>query len=463
MDRITAPCAQLASLEAGDPLCGALLESRQRWRDLVTLAADLAFETDASGRFTFITPDPALGWAGGMLLRQPAELLLADGGTGFNPFRPSAAFRRRRAWLKRADGGAACLAFASAPLVDDRGRIVGARGIALDVTEQEGREGQVAAALRYSEVIDHILCRMREEVLAPRMMAGVLDALVKALGAEGAAVIDTVGEGAGPAVLHHAGGDPSVVLGSLFAMLKANPDSPVHGYATDATPVLVCPCQSQSAAGTGLGLWRNPGSRGWDAEDRILASSAASIILVVLEHEAIQREMAKQARTDPLTGLLNRRAFLDEMARQIERLDREGLPGTLMFADLDNFKPLNDHFGHEAGDEALRRVAKLLRDIVRPTDLVARFGGDEFAVWLNGADHLTTAERAEMLRVQTPLLLESLTGGNGPSLSMSIGIAPRIAGGGEAIDALMRRADQAMYEVKRHGRGHWRVAHGSEE
>ena len=216
MDRITAPCAQLASLEAGDPLCGALLESRQRWRDLVTLAADLAFETDASGRFTFITPDPALGWAGGTLLRQPAELLLADGGTGFNPFRPSAVFRRRRAWLKRADGGAACLAFASAPLVDDRGRIVGARGIALDVTEQEGREGQVAAALRYSEVIDHILCRMREEVLAPRMMAVVLDALVKALGAEGAAVIDIVGEGAGPAVLHHAGGDPSVVLGGLL-------------------------------------------------------------------------------------------------------------------------------------------------------------------------------------------------------------------------------------------------------
>jgi diguanylate cyclase (GGDEF)-like protein len=95
---------------------------------------------------------------------------------------------------------------------------------------------------------------------------------------------------------------------------------------------------------------------------------------MVLEHEAIQREMAKQARTDPLTGLLNRRAFIEEMARQIDRLDREGLPGKLMFADLDNFKPLNDGLGHEAGDEALRRVAKLLRDTVRPTDLVARLG-----------------------------------------------------------------------------------------
>jgi diguanylate cyclase (GGDEF)-like protein len=140
-----------------------------------------------------------------------------------------------------------------------------------------------------------------------------------------------------------------------------------------------------------------------------------------------------------------------------------GLPGTLMFADLDNFKPLNDGLGHEAGDEALRRVAKLLRDTVRPTDLVARLGGDEFAVWLNGADHLTTAERAEMLRVQTPRLLDSVTGGHGPALGMSIGIAPRAAGGGEEINSLIRRADQAMYEVKRQGRGHWRVAHESAE
>ena len=63
---------------------------------------------------------------------------------------------------------------------------------------------------------------------------------------------------------------------------------------------------------------------------------------MVLEHEAIQQEMARQARTDPLTGLLNRRAFLEEMARHIDRLDREDQPGTLMFADLDYFKPVND-------------------------------------------------------------------------------------------------------------------------
>ena len=78
---------------------------------------------------------------------------------------------------------------------------------------------------------------------------------------------------------------------------------------------------------------------------------------MVLEHEAIQGEMERQARTDPLTGLMNRRAFLEDLVRHAERLDREELPGTLMFADLDNFKTVNDRLGHEIGDQVLQCTA----------------------------------------------------------------------------------------------------------
>ena len=101
-----------------------------------------------------------------------------------------------------------------------------------------------------------------------------------------------------------------------------------------------------------------PGSRGWDSEDKLLIGASASLIRMVLEHEAIQLEMARQAKTDPLTGLHNRRAFLEEMTRHIDRLDREEQPGTLLFADLDYFKPVNDRLGHEAGDEVLVRTAQ---------------------------------------------------------------------------------------------------------
>ena len=106
----------------------------------------------------------------------------------------------------------------------------------------------------------------------------------------------------------------------------------------------------------------------------------------------------------------------------------------------------------------LVRTANILRSTVRPSDLVARLGGDEFALWLNGADHMTAAERAEYLCTEVPNALREIARDGGPTPTMSIGIATREAGSEEPIDCLLRRADHAMYEVKRAGRGHWHVA-----
>jgi diguanylate cyclase (GGDEF)-like protein len=129
-----------------------------------------------------------------------------------------------------------------------------------------------------------------------------------------------------------------------------------------------------------------------------------------------------------------------------------------VFIDLDNFKGLNDDRGHDVGDEAICIAAGLLRQTVRPSDLVARFGGDEFALWLDGADELAAAERAENLCTAAPSALAHLCAGLATPLSMSIGIATRWAGCDEDVETLINRADQAMYEVKRSGRGHWRVS-----
>ena len=443
---------------AADRLRDALLDSRQRWRDLVIQAADFAFETDEWGRFAFVVPDPALGWSASTLVGQPAELLLADGveRSSFNPFRTTVAVRRRRAWLKRGDGGVAGLLFAAAPLPDALGRVVGARGIGLDVTEYDGQEAQVAAALRRGEVLDHILWRMGQEVLAPRMMRGALDALVNALGAEGAGVVLVPADAGAARLAHQAGGGGAAILDAAAALLQRGAAGPSSN--ADGRRILVATCQPRFGDPAGLVVWRATGARPWDNEDRLLLGAAANLVRFVLEHEAIQREMARQARTDSLTGLLNRRAFMEEIERCAERLDREEMPGTLMFVDLDNFKVVNDEQGHEMGDQVLMHLAMLLRNVVRPTDLVARLGGDEFAVWLNGADHMTAAERAEQLRLEVPREMAELTGNAELRLGVSIGIATRSPGRHERIDNLLRRADMAMYEVKHQGRGHWRVS-----
>jgi diguanylate cyclase (GGDEF)-like protein/PAS domain S-box-containing protein len=443
------------------PLRNALLDSRQRWRDLVDMAADFAFETDAQGRFTFVMPDPVLGWSAMTLLGQPAELLLAgltETG-GFNPFRATRPIRRHRAWLKRQDGSLACVALAVAPLLDGKGRQIGVRGLGIDVTEQDTAEAQVAAMLRRSEVLDHILTVMRKELAPASLMRAALEALANALGAEGAVVISANEPGAEPTITHRAGTDGAAVLATAVVLLQAGSDSPVQGATDDARPVLVCTCNTRVGAKAGLVLWRAAGARPWDLDDRLLAGAATLVVRVVLEQEVMQNEMALQARTDGLTGLLNRRAFLEELPRHLDRLDREDECGTLMYVDLDNFKPVNDQLGHHVGDQVLGMAAQMLRKLVRPTDLVARLGGDEFAVWMNGADHMTAAERAEHLRVHAPGALAELAPGLDLPLSMSIGIASRAVGSSESIDSMMRRADMAMYAVKRGGRGHWRVSH----
>jgi diguanylate cyclase (GGDEF)-like protein len=455
--------------EAGAPLRDALLDSRQRWRDFVLLAADLAFETDAQGRLTFIVPEPALGWEVGLLLGQPGTMLLAAAqpGAGFNPFQPHDGKRRGRAWLRRGDGKTICLNFTTAPLFDPAGRLVGTRGLAQDASEAEERENRNAAALRRGEVLDQILWCVRQEVLAPRMMRAALTALIAASGAAGAVVvemqIDAPGGDGGRGVLHETGADATPVLDTAFAALQSGALDASCVTARDGSSVLVCPCVTRFGARTGLVLWRNAGSRRWQVDELSLVSAVSGIVRMLLEQEAVQHDMAQQARTDPLTGLLNRRAFVEEVGRRIDRLEREQLPGALMYVDLDHFKALNDRLGHEAGDEALCLAAALLRATVRPADLVARLGGDEFALWLDGADELAAAERAEGLRLRVPHALGALRSGQPLDLTMSIGIVSRWPGGEPDLELLMHAADRAMYEVKREGRGFWRVGRRESE
>jgi diguanylate cyclase (GGDEF)-like protein len=438
----------------------ALLESRGRWRDLATLAVDLAFEIDDTGCFSFVFPETALGWPAAALLGKPAERVLAVGRRepGFNPFRPIAQHQRRTVWAHRADGSLACLLLTTAPLYGELGQIVGARGVAVDITEQDGRVAAMAAELRRGALLDHILGAMRREVLAPRMMAAVLESLVPALGAEGAMVFDRSADGEA-VTLHEAGSGSEAVMAALPSLLARVGPEPVAAGAADGRKLMAVPCRTRFGEQAGFVLWRRPGALAWDADDRLLAVSAGTIIRVVLEHLATQREMSHQAQTDPLTGLLNRRAFLEEVSRRLDRLAFDGLPGTLMFVDLDRFKELNDALGHEVGDAALLIAASLLRELVRPADLIARFGGDEFAVWLDGADHAAAAERAERLRRLAPERMSPLAAGRDLPLTMSIGIATREPHVEESLQDLLRRADAAMYAVKRHGRGHWRAAH----
>lgn len=171
----------------------------------------------------------------------------------------------------------------------------------------------------------------------------------------------------------------------------------------------------------------------------------------VTERKRMEEEIRELSITDPLTGLHNRRGFLTLSEQQLKMAERTKHSLLLLFADLDGMKWINDHLGHEKGDEALVETASLLRQAFRQSDIIARMGGDEFAVLAVGDPTLaeTMKDRLqELIRDRNALPDRAYT------LSLSVGAAWSDPRNPETIDALMCRADLAMYEEKRRKKGH---------
>ncbi len=156
-----------------------------------------------------------------------------------------------------------------------------------------------------------------------------------------------------------------------------------------------------------------------------------------------------EARTDPLTELANRRALDDELACCVARRNRRGGPVSLMFLDVDHFKKLNDRHGHVAGDTVLRNLARVLQATMRQTDLVARFGGEEFAIVL--PDTNIDEARQAAVRVRDAAREATFTYEKTRlPVTISVGVAELLAG--EDAATLLARADEAVYASKEAGR-----------
>jgi len=161
--------------------------------------------------------------------------------------------------------------------------------------------------------------------------------------------------------------------------------------------------------------------------------------------------LAQLAVTDGLTGLYNHRHFHERLTLEVERSQRSGLPLSLLMLDVDHFKQFNDTYGHPAGDEVLRQLARVLGDARRANDVVARYGGEEFAVILVDTAKFTAAKVAERVRERVVANDFSDAAPRAGRLSVSIGVATFPDDGTDA-EALVRAADTALYTAKRAGR-----------
>ena len=190
--------------------------------------------------------------------------------------------------------------------------------------------------------------------------------------------------------------------------------------------------------------------REFSQDDALFMQSVAHVLAAAIERWRSEESIRHNALHDPLTGLPNRTLFLNRLAHVFSKREATTASAAVMFLDIDNFKLVNDSLGHEAGDRLLRAIAPRLSEVLRPSDTVARFGGDEFVVLCeevtDGRDALQVAERLQAV-LSKPFDLD----GEEHFLSASIGVA--LANGRYATpEEAMRDADAAMYRAKERGR-----------
>eukprot|EP00611_Tribonema_gayanum_P003771 TRINITY_DN1300_c0_g1_i1.p1 TRINITY_DN1300_c0_g1~~TRINITY_DN1300_c0_g1_i1.p1 ORF type:complete len:939 (+),score=211.47 TRINITY_DN1300_c0_g1_i1:105-2921(+) len=189
----------------------------------------------------------------------------------------------------------------------------------------------------------------------------------------------------------------------------------------------------------------------WLAEQRLNESNRL-LKHRIAEVSELQEQLREQAIRDGLTGLYNRRYFDERLASELARAARDGHGVSLIMADLDHFKTINDRFGHPGGDVLLQAWSELLRSNLRATDVLCRYGGEEFVVVLPGSSVADAEVRAEQLRSRfEDLTLPAASGVDSLRTTVSIGVA-HAAAGSRTAEQLVRAADAALYRAKTEGR-----------
>jgi len=433
----------------------ALVDSRQRYKDLVEISSDFAWETGPTGLFVFVSTAGALGYDPDELVGRPAErfLVVPEAMAVVSPFVAREPLQGIEVRFRCADGSVATLEASAAPLFDDRGRWSGARGVCRDVTEARMRDAELARARGRERLTTYIVRTIRDEIEPDRMLDAAAQALTRALSADGCALFRIV-PGAGLDLAVRVGHEvPERVVDDLREAI-VDSRGPVLAEIDEGSALAHQLSYHQEMNGTVV-LWRAGAAAAWDDEEVGLLVEVADQLGIALQQVAAHEHLRVLSSTDAMTGLLNRRAFDDALAARLEQQD--GRFGTLVYVDLDNFKKVNDTRGHQVGDRALIHLAAILKRQAGPDDLVARLGGDEFALWLEGVGAAGAALRAEALLEAGQELL-AYSGDDAHPIGLSIGMAVREPGSDETREAVIARADAVMYEIKHGGKGWYRLA-----
>lgn len=439
----------------------ALIESRQRYKDLVESSSDFAWEVGADGRFAFVSPRGALGYRAEDLVGERPEVFVeAPDDYAPLPFLADHPMETVEMWMRRADGTSACVVTNCLPLVAADGAWRGARGVCRDITGERDREALLARARHREQLLNYIVGTIRDEVEPADMLTAAAEATSRSLGARGSGVFRRVGKAAFTVAATYGVAIDDEAMDDRIGRLDG--DAGAVELDVGGRPVLAAATHYRQQVNGAVFLWRDAGGSAWSDDDRALLADVAGQLGIANEQINNHERILKLSRTDGLTGLLNRRAFFeDEVPRRISRLNHDGGHAALLYLDLDNLKRVNDVHGHQRGDEAIVFFRDMLLEHTRPRDAAARFGGDEFALLLDRIPAAAAEERVRDLMARS-VELQQFSGDDDRPMGLSVGVAFYDPATGESIDELVARADAAMYAVKRAGKGGYRIAEPAE-
>lgn len=364
------------------------------------------------------------------------------------------------------------------------GQVVTVLSITRDITERKRSEqalndlnsalsrvntalSQANSALRQSEARLQALHSAATTLVSTldldTLLQTILDAATRAIpGAQRGLLFLTAERGSLELRASHGYGDPMPAElhhpqdgGELAQRLKTS-QACIGEALTLRTPVnaarrgaaIVCPLLLDEQFLGSLAL-ESARSGAFDESDLWLLSSFATTATAAIRNAQLHAEVQKLALTDPLTGVFNRRGFVEAGRKEIARFHRYRLPLSAVMIDIDHFKEINDCYGHSSGDQAIAAAAARIRTILRCTDILGRYGGDELAILLPHTDLASARDLARRLCDsigRTPLPVKDV------SIRITISVGTAEADTGDELNDLLRKADAALYRAKRAGR-----------
>ena len=468
-------------------LRSALSESRAFFRDIATSSGDFIWATDADGVFTYASPSGFRGTSAAQLHGTHWSDMFADPldcKAAAAVFDSETLVEGHDVWL---GSGAekCCYRMTARPVMTRSGEWRGARGVARDVTDLMARQQGASQARASEDRLNQVLHNIRHEVDPQAMLSTAASSVVDATGfdgcwifqrkpgeafnAETADVIDACPRGR----TARSETENGAALRSLAKrVVEQEGRSRAVEISEGAWHYLAVPARrSGEICGvicigqhdeTGAGSATEPSADRWSETSRYFATQIADQVAVAIAQAEHYEKLRVMTKTDALTGLANRPAFIEEASRRLSHHRRMKRRAALLIVDVDDFRNINEVEGQKRGDEVLSTVATLIGSRMRDSDLAARFGGDEFALWFEESD-----ETIAMLKAGD--LVEGCTGLNArndadeavditPPIGISIGIAVFNPASPEALDSLILRASAALDETRKTGKGGYRIA-----